>query len=120
MSPRIRWLLIAITALALGTAWLDQSGLLDPPPAPIVVTPELVASGRRVYRDRCHTCHNDIPLRKRVDGWEPMHAYEVIGRLPTIGKPEKKPMPPFPGTDDDRRALAAWLSELGAGRVPQY
>ena len=121
MSPKVRWLLLAIAALALAWAWLDRSGLLKPPPAPIVVTSELVAAGRRVYRDRCHSCHTDIPLGKRVKAWAPGHAYDVIGRLPEIGvSPERKPMPPFPGSDDERRALAAWISELGAGRVPQY
>jgi mono/diheme cytochrome c family protein len=121
MSPKVRWLLLGIAALALAAAWIDRSGLLRPPPAPIVVTPELVAAGRKVYRNRCHTCHTDIPLGRRVKDWAPMHAYEVIGRLQGIGvSPERKPMPPFPGTDDERRALAAWISELGAGRVPQY
>jgi len=114
-------MLIGIALLAAAVGGIAGSGILEPPPAPIAVTPELVAAGRLVYRNRCHTCHTDIPLAKRVKGWEPMHAYEVIGRLPTIGvSGTNKPMPPFPGTDEDRRALAAWISELGAGRVPQY
>jgi mono/diheme cytochrome c family protein len=120
MSPTVRWLLLGIALLAAAAGGVAGSGILKPPPAPIAVTPDLVAAGRIVYRGRCHTCHTDIPLAKRVKGWEPMHAYEVIGRLQTIGVSGKKPMPPFPGTDEDRRALAAWISELGAGRVPQY
>jgi len=120
MSPKVRWLLVAVALLALAAVAVDRSGLLAPPPAPIVVTPELVASGRKVYRDRCHSCHTDIPLGKRVAGWDPMHAYEVVGKLQTIGKEGKRPMQAFPGSDDERRALAAWISELGAARVPQY
>jgi mono/diheme cytochrome c family protein len=120
MSPKVRWLLLGLAALSLTAAAVNESGMLMRPPSPIVVTPDLVAAGRKVYLARCHTCHSDVPLAKRVKDWEPMHAYDVIGRLPEVLKGGKKPMPAFPGTDEDRRALAAWVSELGAGRVPQY
>lgn len=120
MNPTVRWHVLAVAAAAVGAVALDRSGVLDSAPEPITVTPELVARGRQVYRDRCHSCHTDIPLSKRVAGWDTFHAYEVIGRLQTVGKEGKRPMAPFPGTTDERRALAAWLSELGAGRVPQY
>ena len=120
MSSWVRWVLAGAVAVVVAAVAVDQAGLLDPPPAPIVVTPELVAAGRKVYRERCHSCHTDIPLHKRIAGWDPMHAYDVVGKLQTIGKEGKRPMPPFPGTKEDRRAVAAWLSELGAGRVPQY
>ena len=121
MGRSVRFALLAVAGLALVAAVLDESGWLRPAPAPIVVTAELVAAGRTVYLDRCHRCHTDIPLAKRVKDWAPMRAYQAIGHLQEVGvAPDKKPMPTFPGTDEDRRALAAWLSELGAGRVPQY
>ncbi len=119
MSSWVRWVLAAVAVLAAAVA-VDRTGVLDPPPEPIVVTPALVSVGHKVYRERCHGCHSDIPLARRVAGWDPMHAYDVIGKLQTLGKPGRTPMPRFPGTQDERRALAGWLSELGAGRVPQY
>jgi mono/diheme cytochrome c family protein len=115
MSATVRWVLLAVAALAATVALADRLGLLRLEPAPIVVTPELVAAGRKVYRDRCHGCHGEIPLAKRVRDWPARKAYEVIGRLPEV----TRSMPPFPGTDEERRALAAWIAELGAGRISQ-
>jgi mono/diheme cytochrome c family protein len=116
MSPRVRWLLAGVAAIGVTAAALAQSGILRSPPAPIVVTPELVTEGHRVYLRRCHTCHNDVPLAKRVKDWKAEHAYDVLGRLPKV----YRAMPPFPGTDDERRALAAWIQALGSGQTPQY
>ena len=41
-------------------------------------------------------------------------AYEKIGRLQD---PPRANMPPFPGTEEDRRALAIFMAALGAGRA---
>ncbi len=94
-------------ALTLYLAGLD--GRLDetllPPPGP------LIAAGRRVMEYRCLGCHRDLPLRKRVAGWSMPFAYEAIGRLPKLNPG----MPAFGGTEQERRALAAWLAALGAG-----
>jgi mono/diheme cytochrome c family protein len=116
MSPRVRWALAAVAALALAVAGLAASGVLDPSPAPVVVTPEAVARGREVYRYRCHTCHNDIPLAKRVAGWSAQKAYEVVGDLPK----RYRSMPAFAGDDDERRAVAAFLQAVGEGSTSQY
>ncbi|BDG04075.1 hypothetical protein AMOR_30710 [Anaeromyxobacter oryzae] len=100
--------LLVIVADALPVArWLG----LDPPP---VVTPALVARGREVLARRCWGCHREVPLAPRVRGWDVRRAYDAIGRLPEL----YRAMPPFPGTDEERRALAAYLAELGeAGAV---
>jgi mono/diheme cytochrome c family protein len=116
MSPLVRWALAGIAVLALAIGGVVASGVLEPAPGPVVVTPETIARGRQVYRYRCHTCHTDIPLSKRVAGWTADHAYQVIGRLPQT----YKAMPAFAGDDEERRALAAWVHALGAGQVPQY
>ena len=77
------------------------------PPAP------LVAAGRRVMEYRCLTCHRDVPLRQRVAGWSLPFAFDAIGRLPKLNPA----MPAFAGSDEERRALAAWLTALGAGQA---
>jgi mono/diheme cytochrome c family protein len=107
-------ILFALVTLALGKAW--DAGLFDPPPPPLVDTPAAVEAGKAVFLYRCVSCHRDVPLAKRVAGWSPEKAYETIGRLPTVPKAN---MPPFPGTEEDRRVLAVFIAALGAGRAAQ-
>jgi mono/diheme cytochrome c family protein len=57
-----------------------------------------------------------VPLQHRVAGWSADAAYQVIGRLPSVRRAN---MPPFQGTEEERRALAVFLSALGAGRARQ-
>jgi len=111
---RIAVFLFAALTLAFGKAW--DAGLFDPPPPPLVDTPAAVEAGMAVFVYRCVSCHRDVPLAKRVAGWSPERAYETIGRLPTVPKAN---MPPFPGTEEDRRVLAVFISALGAGRAVQ-
>ncbi len=116
MRPRTiaATVLFAVVVLALGKAW--DAGLFDPPPPPLVSTPEAVEAGRAVFLYRCVSCHRDVPLPKRVAGWPPAKAWEVIGRLSTVPKDN---MPAFPGTEEDRRVLAVFLAALGAGKTTQ-
>jgi len=116
MSRAMRWSLLAVALASLAAYPVIRSGVLEPPPAGVVVTPEAIARGRLVYRYRCHGCHNDIPLSKRVAGWSADQAYAFIGDLPK----RTRAMPSFAGDDAERRALAAWVHALGAGQVPQY
>ena len=80
---------------------------------PAVETPELVASGERLFADKCLHCHRDVPLTRRVAGWSPQRAYDTLARLPQV----TPAMPPFHGTDEDRRAVAAFLAAVGRGRA---
>jgi mono/diheme cytochrome c family protein len=102
-------LAVATAAIAVGLAgdlpirrWLG----LEPP---LAESSELAARGRRVLSDKCLHCHALIPLPSRVRGWDVHRAYDAIGRLPELNRA----MPAFYGTDDERRALAAYLVELG-------
>lgn len=101
---------VAILALAGAAAW--DAGLFASRHPVLPETPEAVAHGRRVFARRCLHCHQDVPLRRRVEGWSAARAYDAIGRLPLIASN----MPPFRGTEEERRALAAYLAALGAGR----
>ena len=80
---------------------------------PAAATPELVAAGRRIFANRCWSCHHEIPLAQRIRGWTLARAYETVGRLPSVSRA----MPPFPGSDDERRAIAAYLAAVGAGEA---
>ena len=99
----------AAVLLVAGTyAW--EEGLLRPAPPPLRPTPEALALGERILRSRCLHCHSAIPLAPRVAGWSAERAYEALGHLPQL----YPAMPPFHGTDDERRALALYLAALGA------
>ena len=77
-------------------------------------TPEALARGRAVLAARCLHCHAAIPLAPRVAGWSAERAYDAIGRLPAL----QPAMPRFAGSEEERRALAVYLSALGAGAAP--
>jgi len=104
----------AALSLAFGRAW--DAGCFDGPPPPLVDSPQAVLAGRAVFAYRCTPCHRDVPLEKRLAGWSPERAYQTIGRLPTVPRAN---MPPFPGTEADRRVLALFLAALGSGRATQ-
>jgi mono/diheme cytochrome c family protein len=114
VDRRLRSALLAaalLGAAALATVAAGMLGRRTPPP-PLVSTADEVARGERVFRRWCLHCHADIALPPRVRGWSPERAYAAIGRLPEI----TKAMPPFRGTEDERRALAVYVASLGAGR----
>ena len=73
-------------------------------------------TGQAVYVYRCHGCHRDVPLEKRVAGWSADRAYAFIGVQQDY---PRALMPRFPGTDEERRALAIFIQALGAGRAQQ-
>ncbi|HUL59009.1 MAG TPA: c-type cytochrome [Anaeromyxobacteraceae bacterium] len=101
---------VLVVAAALAVPRLAGRGAGPPSGA----TVELVAAGRRIFANRCWGCHHEIPLPGRIRGWTLAHAYETIGRLPSVSRA----MPPFPGSDDERRALAAYLAAVGQGEAP--
>jgi mono/diheme cytochrome c family protein len=52
------------------------------------------------------------PITERLRGRSAAAFYELIGRLPQV----REEMPPFSGTEDERRALAQYLGGLAATR----
>jgi len=110
VPPRLRIALVAAAVLLVAGAVAFDQGLLRLPPS-LEATPEAVARGRAFVRGHCLHCHEMIALPQRVAGWSPRRAYDAIGRLPEVNAA----MPRFPGTEDDRRAVAVYLSALGAG-----
>lgn len=67
-----------------------------------------VDRGRAVYRAACLPCHcidGYNALRPLVRGWSEETLLHALGRLHEL----KPSMPPFAATDDERRALAAFL-----------
>jgi mono/diheme cytochrome c family protein len=116
VTPRLRILLLQAAAggaFVLVALLVWESGLLTPAPR-LARTPEAIARGRTVLETRCLHCHATIPLAPRVSGWTPRQAYDAIGRLPAL----RPAMPPFGGTEQDRRNLAVYLSEIGGGVAP--
>jgi mono/diheme cytochrome c family protein len=70
------------------------------------------ADGVRVFEEHCSACHGDggeWPIRPRLRGRSEDELFGLIARLPEANEL----MPPFGGSDLDRRALARHLARLG-------
>jgi mono/diheme cytochrome c family protein len=84
---------------------------------------ELLRRGEQVMRRHCLSCHGspegkvEDPLGPRLSPgvWgDPARAYEAIGQLARINRRMDQP---FTGSDEDRRALAAWLAHRASQNV---
>jgi mono/diheme cytochrome c family protein len=96
-------------ALAIHLARLagDERAGLEPAPA---------AAGAEVFERNCAACHGPQapwPIADRLRGRSAREFYELIGRLPQV----REEMPPFAGSEDERRALAQHLGGLAATEV---
>jgi mono/diheme cytochrome c family protein len=90
-------------------------------------SPAVLARGEQVMRRFCLSCHGspggipEDPLgpRLRPELWaDPERAYENVGQLWRINRRMDQP---FHGSDEDRRALAAWLARRAAeNRTPAW
>jgi mono/diheme cytochrome c family protein len=68
-----------------------------------------VAAGEEIFRVTCRGCHTldgYNGLREPLAGLDEDYLYELAGRLEIL----RGAMPPFPGTDEERRAVAKYLS----------
>jgi mono/diheme cytochrome c family protein len=66
--------------------------------------------GQAFYDSNCAACHApDAMAPFDAKGRAAAEFYEMIGRLPAISEA----MPPFEGTDAERRALSEYLTTLG-------
>jgi hypothetical protein len=77
------------------------------------ITPEnKVKVGEQIYLFQCRYCHtvNGVnAIKDRVRGLDEAAIFHRIGQL---NSPTTPFMPPFAGTDEERGALAAWLTTL--------
>jgi mono/diheme cytochrome c family protein len=67
------------------------------------------ADGAAIFEANCAMCHgpaSEWPIAPRVTGQSAEQLYEVLGQLPQ----RNEMMPPFEGTDAERRALAQFLA----------
>jgi len=94
-------------------------------PGAAAASPEVLQRGEQVMRRYCLSCHGSpegkpkvedpIGPRLRPEVWgDPERAYEVIGQLTRINRRMDQP---FTGSDEDRRALAAWLAQRASENV---
>jgi mono/diheme cytochrome c family protein len=90
--------------------FLATAGGADP--AAIASEAAAAATGARSFEDNCAMCHgpeSQWPIAGLIRGRTVEEFQEILGRLPEINEM----MPPFQGTDEERRALAEHLSGLG-------
>jgi mono/diheme cytochrome c family protein len=97
-------------ALAIHLARLggDERAGLETPPA--------TAGGADVFERHCAACHSPDspwPIRDRLRGRSAGELYELIGRLAEV----REEMPPFAGSEDERRALAQHLGGPAAAEA---
>jgi mono/diheme cytochrome c family protein len=77
-----------------------------------VETHAAAARGPMLFEDNCAICHGadgDWPIGPRVLGKSADEIQALLGRLPELNEV----MPPFEGTDEEKRALAEYLAALG-------
>jgi mono/diheme cytochrome c family protein len=71
------------------------------------------AAGGELFRFECSSCHtvNGVRgLKRIVKGWDVETMDHQLGRLEKL----QGVMPPFAGSESERRALARWLGSLNA------
>jgi mono/diheme cytochrome c family protein/cytochrome bd-type quinol oxidase subunit 1 len=95
-------------ALAVHLARLggDATAGLEPASSP--------PGGVAVFETHCAACHGPEsawPIEPRLRGRSADELYALIGRLPEV----REEMPPFSGTEEDRRALSAYLGGRSQG-----
>ncbi|HSD67115.1 MAG TPA: c-type cytochrome [Vicinamibacteria bacterium] len=79
-------------------------------------TPSTAGGGAAVFEQHCAACHgpdSQWPISSRLRGRSAGEIYELIGRLPQV----REEMPPFAGTEEERRGLARYLGGLAATEV---
>jgi mono/diheme cytochrome c family protein/cytochrome bd-type quinol oxidase subunit 1 len=94
-------------ALAIHLARLGGAPLAGATEAP----PE--GAGRQAFEQHCSPCHGPEaawPMADRLRGRSASDFYDLIGRLPQV----REEMPPFSGSEEERRALAQYLGGLAA------
>jgi mono/diheme cytochrome c family protein len=105
------------------TLWVAAAGS----PAAGAEPPDADARGERAMRRFCLSCHGapsggaEDPLgpRLRPEVWgDPDRAYALLGDLQRVNRRMDQP---FPGPDDERRALAGWLARRAReNRTPPW
>ena len=73
-----------------------------------IIEPAAAADGAAIFESSCAACHgadSEWKIEPRVKGKSEEELFDILGRLP-----ERNPMmPPFDGTEAERRALAKYL-----------
>jgi mono/diheme cytochrome c family protein len=80
-------------------------------PEQLAAAAESAALGDRHFEEYCSPCHaadSDWPMAERIGGRDAAEFYELLGRLEEINED----MPPFEGTEQERRAVAEYLEGL--------
>jgi mono/diheme cytochrome c family protein len=75
--------------------------------------PAMAGGGAAVFEKHCAACHgpeSPWPIAERLRGRTASDFYDLIGRLPQV----RDEMPPFAGSEEERRALAQHLAGLAA------
>ena len=75
--------------------------------------PAATGGGAEVFEGHCAACHGPEapwPITDRLRGRGASDFYDLVGRLPQV----REEMPPFAGSEDERRALAQHLASLAA------
>lgn len=67
--------------------------------------------GENLFHVQCGNCHSVggyRGMRQRVDGWDPEFAADMLQHIHVL----RGTMPPYPGNEEDRKALGRYLASL--------
>ena len=79
--------------------------------------PAAAGAGAAAFEEHCAACHgaeSEWPIGDRLRGRSESDFYELIGRLSQV----REEMPPFAGSEEERRALARHLAGLAETAPP--
>ena len=82
--------------------------------------PQEGAAGQEVFRLQCSQCHTVsgyLAINRLVRG---QSSTTIEGLIPRLATWKHRRMPPFAGTDDEKRALAVYLASVGGGRIEAH
>lgn len=102
--------------------YLNKDGYLKhaafvPPEFRVVTDGNRLTAGKYIYQMQCRYCHTENginSIKARVKG---LDEAAIFARIGSLNSPATPFMPPFTGTEAERHALAAFLSNLEQGKV---
>lgn len=97
--------------------YLNKDGYLKhaafvPPEYRVVTEQNRITVGKYLYQMQCRYCHTVNGINAIKDRVKGMDEAAIFARIGTLNSPATPFMPPFTGTEEERRALAAYLAHL--------
>ena len=102
---------------------LNKEGILTnavfvPDSVRVITDANRIEAGHYLYRIECKVCHTLNGINSLVERVRGMSEDGIFARVGMLNSPASPWMPPFVGTDDERRALAHFLHTQAQAATP--